>query len=225
MPHNILSCRLSGLTNQPLKKMRSGVKYILDGVSRQYTKHPVLAVWIATTPMFGLSDLISQHIERIDHRHQEMLQSKKLKQKPAQRTGLSDSNRMLGLEQGTNSPSITQAGGSSGSGSAVGGFAQNDWRRTIAVAACAPIFNGGICLLFYRFIDNLFGTAANLRTAFIKMMVCQFSYTPFSACLFLFISKFFHRGLCGDSWEDMLEAARENSRGKLKKHFQIIFKN
>jgi hypothetical protein len=90
-----------------------------------------------------------------------------------------------------------------------------DVKRTIAVASCAPIFNGGICLFFYRFIDNLFGTAPTLRTAFTKMMVCQFTYMPFSAYLFLFLSKLFHRGLCGDSWSDMYSAARANSKGKV----------
>lgn len=65
------------------------------------------------------------------------------------------------------------------------------YTRMFAVAACAPFFNGGPLVWFYRGLDYVLGVAPTVRLAFCKMLATQLLYMPVSTPAFILLSKFF----------------------------------
>ena len=71
----------------------------------------------------------------------------------------------------------------------------HDFLRTVAVAGCAPFFNGGPLLWFHRALDRVIGPEPIMYRAVPKMLAIQFIYMPLSVPFFIFLSRFFHLSL------------------------------
>ena len=100
-----------------------------------------------------------------------------------------------------------------------------DRHRLTAVSSLGPFFNGGITVLFYRWLDQVCGSDPSMRTAFRKMALTQAIYMPLSLPVFLYLSVYLRDAL--QSFPSFPEGSHEyacqNVRDKIYDTFKASF--